>query len=153
VTTPSGAGVAQRLAGYFLPPAAGGPPVAQAPDSPQTPGGYSVLDWTTQAQASTPAGADGLCTVTFGPAPAGELWLADRYTVECTSSSSSDCFVYVGLDIRPANLRDATGSGNLDIADNNSPLLVPGTLSLFFQWRSASLGAIATASVQYRVLG
>lgn len=150
MTTP---GVADRIAGYFALPKSGGPPVAQASGSPQTPGGFQLLDWTGQADQSDPAGTSGICVVQFGPVPAGQLWAAERYTVDCTSSTATDCFVYVGQDIRPVNLRDATGSGNLDIADNNAPLLIPGSLFVFFQWLSASVGALATASIQYKVYG
>jgi hypothetical protein len=149
-------GITDLIGGYFTPPASGFPQQPAAGNDPgnaSAPPGMQILDWRDLVATSAPAGADGLCTVTFLPVDPGNLWLVDHETVSCTSSTRTACFVYLGPDIRPQNLRDFTGSGNLDIADNSSPLQIPGSRSLTYQWVGASLGAIATAAIQYRLLG
>lgn len=146
-------GVTDLIGGYFLPPPVGGPPIAQAGQSPATPGGYSILDYVDSGGLVSPAaGADGKCTLQLTAADPGNVWLCDRYTVENTSTTATVAIVYLG-DPSPQNLRDVTGSGNLDVADNNSPLIVPGTRYLTVVWQGCSVGAVGTFSLQYRLLG
>jgi hypothetical protein len=153
----AGAQAQQLIAGYYAPPDAGGPPQASDPatssSSGSSPSGLQVIDWRDLALPSAPAGADGLCTVTFTEVDAAQLWACDRYAVYCTSTTPTACFVYVGPDVRPTNLRDSTASGNLDFGDNSAPLYVPGSRALVFQWEGASVGAVAVGAVQYRLLG
>lgn len=144
------------IAGYYAQPAAGGPPQASDPSSSSgtaAPSGLQVIDWLDKSLQSQPAGANGLLTVTFEEVAAGQLWACDRYAVYCTSSVPTACFVYVGPDVRPANLRDSTASGNLDFGDNSAPLIVPGSRALTFQWEGASVGSVAVGAVQYRLYG
>lgn len=149
----SGAAAAGPLiAGYFAAPASGGPPVAQASGTPQTPEGFRVLDERrTPLKGIAPAGANGLITATYDPVPAGQLWKVERMTIECTSSTQTIALVYVG-QAAPQNLVDGTEAGNLDFGEG-VPILVPGSLSLIIVWTGASVGAIGTVTAQYRVLG
>jgi hypothetical protein len=151
VTTPSG--VASRIAGYFAPPPVGAPPIAQAADSPQTPGGFSVLDVRRAVQAgAAAAGVDGTITATFDPPGAGQLWLVDRAAIYCTSAADTLAFVYVG-QVAPQNVIDGSVAGNLDFADNSAPWLVQGSQSLILVWENATPGATALAIAQYRLMG
>lgn len=140
------------IAGYFQAPAAGAPPIAQQAAAPQTPGGYSVLDVLDRTQVCATVAANGLVTVTFDPVNSGQVWQVGRMVVYSSSAAATVAFVYVG-DPQVQNLRDASASGNLDIADNASPLLVPGSRSLVVQWVGASDGATALCSIQGQVLG
>lgn len=142
---------ADLIGGYYqgAVPTDGGP--AAAPSSAAG-GGLQVVDYRDLAVVSQPAGASGIILVTYPPVDPGQVWLCDRYTVECNSTSPTDCFVYLG-DPALQNFRDGTASGNLDVADNNSALQIPGSRSITFQWIGASVGAVAIASIQYRVLG
>lgn len=153
MTTPSGAGVAQKIAGYFLPPATGAPPISQQGDAPQTPGGYNVLDVRRVVQkGAAAAAAAGTITATFDPVGAGQMWLVDRAAIYCTSSTDTLAFVYVG-QVAPQNVIDGSVAGNLDFADNSAPWLVPGSQSLILVWEGASLGSTALVIAQYRLMG
>jgi hypothetical protein len=54
--------------------------------------------------------------------------------------------------IRDDNLADLTLVGNLDIADENAPIVVDAGQVLVVVWTNTTPGAIYTARIQYRVL-
>lgn len=109
-----------------------------------------VLDYRRQARTAT-ADATGTATVTFDAVPAGQLWLVERFAVSSSSSTQTTCQIYAG-DPAPANLVDGTTSGNLDVADEASPILIDSSLSLNAQWTGASSGASCTVTVQYQLV-
>jgi hypothetical protein len=109
-----------------------------------------VVDYRTVA-ASTPAAAGGTCSVTLDPVPAGYFWLVERITVLNTSSTATTAYVYEG-DPAPGNFRDGTSRGNLDVADESSPILVDSTRYLTVLWTGASNGAVGTVTVQYQLV-
>ena len=144
------------IAGYYSAPAQGAPPPAVDSSSASagaSPAGLQVIDWRDIGLSAGPAGASGIITLTFPEVEAGRLWACDRYAVETTSTTPTACFVYIGPDVRPVNVRDSTASGNLDFGDNSAPLYIPGSRALVFQWIGASVGAIAVGACQYRLLG
>lgn len=109
-----------------------------------------VVDYRT-VSASTPAAAGGTCSVTLEPVPAGMFWLVERITVLCTSTTPTTAYVYEG-DPAPGNFRDGTSRGNLDVADESSPILVDSTRYLTVEWTGASAGAVGTVTVQYQLV-
>lgn len=129
-----------------LPPAR-----AAASASPSSGAGLTVVDYRKEALRSAPAPASGIITLTFDPVGPGVLWLVQRITVLCTSTTQTAAVVYAGA-VDPSNMVDGTSSGNLDTADESSPVLVDSSISLTIQWTGASPGAIATARIQYQVV-
>ena len=113
--------------------------------------GLVVVDYRREAKRTTPADGTGVMLVTFDPVPAGLLWLVQRVTVTTTSTTQTQAGVYAG-DPTPANLVDGTNSGNLDVADQASPILVDSSVSLNVQWTGASAGAVGTVTVQYQLV-
>jgi hypothetical protein len=51
-----------------------------------------------------------------------------------------------------ANLEDGTTSGNLDIADETQPIVVPGGVEFRIRWTGGTAGARAVGRVQYEVM-
>lgn len=96
------------------------------------------------------ADAAGVAEAVFAPADMGTYWLIDRITVSSNSAAATEARVYVGPVI-DENLTDYTANGNLAIADESSPILVPGGDEVRVVWSSATVGAICVAVLQYRV--
>ncbi len=93
------------------------------------------------------ADGSGVAEVTFGPAP--YLWLVTRMVVFNDGAASSNAFVYVGT-VDPKNLKDLTGSGNLDVADEVNAIRVPPGASLIVRWTGATpTTSTSTASIEY----
>lgn len=111
----------------------------------------SVIDYRTRYLTTAPAGASGTIGVTFDPVPPGYFWLLQRFTVLCTSSTKTRAMVYAG-DPAAQNLLDGTEVGNLDIADEQSPILLDSNTALTVQWTGASAGAVGTVRVQYQLV-
>ena len=110
-----------------------------------------VIDYRTSALRSQPAPASGVVTLTFAQVPDGQLWRVERITVTSTSSTNTTAVVYSG-DLDTTNIVDGTASGNLDIADQLSPIVVDSTLSLTIAWSGVSVGALCTARIQYQIV-
>lgn len=91
----------------------------------------------------------GVATVTLTPAPVGSVLRVERISISTTSTQATTCSVYVGT-VNAANLMDYSSNGNLDVADESHPILVPGGTPLTLQWNSMSPGSTASARVQYR---
>lgn len=140
------------IAGYFAPPAAGAPPVAQASGTPQTPGGYQVLDYKDLWIPSDAPAAGGLVQATYPAVDPTQMWLVDRMVVYTNSAATTTAFVYIG-QVSAQNVRAGTEAGNLDFAHDPTGMLVPGSLPLIVVWEGAADGALAGVAIQYRVLG
>ena len=110
-----------------------------------------VVDYRSAYVTTTPAGADGTMTATFPYVPAGYIWLVQRITVLCTSSTSTRAMVYAGSPAAQ-NFLDGTDRGNIDTADESSPILLESSLSLIVVWTGASVGAVGTARIQYQLV-
>jgi hypothetical protein len=50
------------------------------------------------------------------------------------------------------NFVDGTESGNIDTADETSPILIESATALTIQWTGASMGAVGTARIQYQIV-
>ena len=110
-----------------------------------------VIDYRTSSLRSGPAPASGIVTLTFPQVADGQLWLVERITVTSTSSTNTAAVVYAG-DIDTVNVVDGTNSGNLDLADELSAILVDSTLALTIAWSGVSVGKICTARIQYQIV-
>lgn len=110
----------------------------------------TVLDYKT-ASGTAVAGADGSILVEFDPVDSGCLWLVERITVLCDSSTPTQAAAYAGS---PAarNFVDGTAHGNFDTADEASPILVDSNVVFTLQWTGASAGARGTARIQYQLV-
>ena len=113
--------------------------------------GLAVVDYRSAAKISDPADVDGLISVEFDPVAPGLIWLIQRITIMCTSTTSTRAMVYAG-DPTPTNLVDGTDRGNLDVADELSPILLESCTPLTVQWTGASAGAQGVVRVQYQIV-
>jgi hypothetical protein len=96
---------------------------------------------------TAPADASGVLEWLSSVVPAGQQWEVERISISTTSGAPTTAFVYVG-DPVPRNLVDGSSSGNLDVADETQPIVVPGGQRLRIRWTGASLGAVGSARVQ-----
>lgn len=112
--------------------------------------GLRVLDYRREAASSEPA-AGGTARVSFDGPDSSRLWLVERIAISCTSSTATSARVYAG-DVGPLFLVDSTESGNADIADETSPVLVESTRPLIIVWSGVQDGATATATIQYQLV-
>ncbi|MFT3873439.1 MAG: hypothetical protein QM714_12480 [Nocardioides sp.] len=71
--------------------------------------------------------------------------------VHCTSSNQTAARLYLD-SIAPAGVLDGSRAGNFDVADQGSPIQVPGGSVLICQWTGADNNAVGTMRVQYVVL-
>jgi hypothetical protein len=110
-----------------------------------------VVDYRTHSLRSETAPGGGVVTLTFPQVADGQLWRIERITVTSTSAVPTSAVVYAG-DIDATNVVDGTGAGNLDIADELSPIVLDSTLALTIQWAGVSLGAVCTARIQYQIV-
>ena len=98
--------------------------------------------------AQAMADATGRAFVTFYPS-FDEDWYVERITANNDGVLTPDVFVYVG-SIAPANLKDFSDGLLTNIADEASPIYVPGGSVLVLLWTGATVGSICTANIQYR---
>lgn len=109
-----------------------------------------VLDWRTVSLRSQPADAGGVMEVRLAGDTQGALVLVDRIVVQTTSGTPTTARVFVGTT-SDEDLVDFTGSGDIDVADEVQPILVPASRLFIIQWRGASAGAVGLARVQHRL--
>lgn len=111
--------------------------------------GWALSDWQQLRQAAT-ADATGTATLDLGQVDPTTQWLVDRLVVQTTSTASTTLRLYDST-VAPANLLDATSSGNINTADYPAGLLVRPSTSLVAQWTGATFGAVCTLTAQVRV--
>jgi hypothetical protein len=129
-------------------------------------GGISLVDSPPARPKMVVAPAGTTAQVAFAGPNAPLLWWVDRITVKARASvtalfsafpaSSTQAWVFVGTDeasaVRDDNLADLTLVGNLDIADELSPIVVDSGQVLVVVWTNTTPGALYTARIQYRVM-
>lgn len=111
---------------------------------------WLIQDYRRTVVTSSPA-AGGIAQAQLPQVPQDELWLVERIVVRCTSAATTAARLYLD-QITDANILDGSRSGNFDVADQGSPIQVPGGSVLLCQWTGADNGAIATLRVQIVVL-
>lgn len=111
----------------------------------------SVVDYRSTSLTTDPAGPDGIMLATFDPVPPGNFWLLERITVSTTSTTGTRALVYAGAP-SAGNFVDGTERGDLDTADEASPILIESSLSLLVIWTGASPGAVGTVRIQYQLV-
>jgi hypothetical protein len=112
--------------------------------------GLQIVDYRARSVSAT-ADATGTITAAFPTVDDGYLWLVERITVLCTSATPTQAVAYAGEPIAQ-NMVDGTSRGNLDTADQSSPVLIDSSIALTIQWTGASAGAIGVARIQYQLV-
>jgi hypothetical protein len=120
------------------------------PTSVSTSSQWQLVDWRRARLSSAPA-VGGVATIDVGQLPDGEMWLLDHMVAQCDSTAATVMRLYEDSP-QPLNLLDGSNKGNFDVADWPGGLLVRSSTSLIAQWAGASDGAIATLTLQARVL-
>lgn len=113
------------------------------------PPGWAFSD---QGKRGEDADGDGDAEIVFGPAPTTQGWLIMRIAIASTSVAASTCRVYKDA-VADENLKDASENGNLDIADENSPIWIPPNSRLIVRWTGLTPNAVVAANIQYQTLG
>ena len=107
------------------------------------------IDRRVTVERTAPA-AGGVCTATFDNVETDQQWLIERIAISNTSSNRTLCSVY-DAGVSPQNLRDYSKFGNSDIADENSPIVIPSGSQCVVQWSNCNNGDVGTVTIQYRV--
>jgi len=94
------------------------------------------------------ADAAGVALVTFSPS-FDEDWYVERIFIRSSGVLVPDVTVYVGSVADSAGKDWSTGA-NPNIADESSPIYVPGGSTLLVRFTAATVGSLNTASIQYR---
>lgn len=104
-----------------------------------------------QVSRSAQAAADGTLRVVMPQQPQDELWLITRMVVWSDASGITSARVYLNSE-DPTSLVDGTRAGNFDVADQASPIQMPGGSTLICVWEGADPGATGALLVQATVL-
>jgi len=113
-------------------------------------GGWTLVDWLDASASSTPAGADGIATITLDQLDTATRWQLTHMVAFCTSSGVPQMRLYLN-GVTPGNLRDGTSTGVFDVADWPMGLMVPPSAQLVAQWTGCNPGDVATLTVQGNV--
>lgn len=112
---------------------------------------WYVHDYRQSYLTSAPASAEGVCQVELPQVPQDELWFIERLVVSSDSELRTQARLYLDA-IEPARMLDGTRSGNFDVADQASPILIPGASLLLCQWTGATPDARGTLRAQLTIL-
>lgn len=99
------------------------------------------------AAAQAVADASGDAEIALGSPGVGFAWLVERISV--TGGGAADFFV---LDTQPQNLVDYTSTATKDIADQFSPIYVPGGQHFIAVFSGAGADTICTVRFQARLV-
>lgn len=109
--------------------------------------GWQVVDRIDQVFTSTPAGADGLATITLPQLDTATRWELTHMVAACSSSTATVMRLYFD-SVSAAGFRDGTDDGNFDVADWARGLFIPEGRQVVVQWSGCSAGAVATLTLQ-----
>lgn len=116
--------------------------------------GFVVIDFRTEfrrgqegANPNVPAGS---IDAVLEPVQGDIVLLVDRLLVQTTSTAPTTASFYLGA-VAAEQLVEYTGSGDIDVADEVQPILVPGSTPFICRWRGASAGAVGLVRIQFRV--
>lgn len=94
--------------------------------------------------------AGGVCVATFDQLEPDIEWLIERAAVINNSTNKTSLWLWLDAPNNGAPL-DYTRFGDIDIADEFSPILVPAGHQLVAQWTGGNDGDKASIRVQVRV--
>lgn len=116
-------------------------------------GRWQVWDYQ-KKRLRTPVAADanGNMTAELPQVPDNELWFVDRIRTSSNSVKRTQVYLYENDTTSIENIVDGSFSGNFDVADNSSPILLEGGIRLVFQWVGAQVGSLGFARVQWTIL-
>jgi hypothetical protein len=103
-----------------------------------------------QESLVTRADANGEAVIELGSPRASTQWKIGRMSVNSIPGNASQVNVYVD-EVLPQNVVDSTNSGDRDIADEFTAILVGPTSRLLIVWAGAAPDAECTANVQYDI--
>jgi hypothetical protein len=112
--------------------------------------GWQLADLRPVQRRSEPA-ADGLATIELQQLGPDEIWLVDHMVVVCDSTAPTVLRLYAGT-VSPLALLDGSDSGNFDVAEWPTGLLVSQSTSLIAQWSGVDDGATAVLTLQARIM-
>lgn len=100
-----------------------------------------------RAAISDIASAAGALTLQLGSPGAGYAWLVERIGVK----GGGSCTFYVNA-VTDANIVDYTPSATFDIADENSPIYVPGGQPFIAVFSGAGASTVCVVTFQARLV-
>lgn len=103
------------------------------------------------ASQNSAAASGNVATTTFPAVPTGFLWLVGRITVVSNSTTPTSLGIYLDT-VANGSLLDYTLSGNSDVADENTPIVITAGHKLVANWTNASNGSIGTCNLQYQLI-
>lgn len=111
---------------------------------------WAVWDYTIKTVHSPPA-AGGFALLSLPAVPDNELWFVDRARISSNSTTPTFLYLYDSI-VDDDHVIDGSYSGEFDVADNASPILLLPTTTLIARWVGASAGAIGRARVQMTIM-
>lgn len=120
------------------------------PGSLPAPSGWTLADYRDVAGQAV-ADAHGVATVELDQLAGDEMWLIDHAVASCSGSALCELRLYAGA-VADRALLDGSSRGNFDVADWSTGLRLQPATSLIARWTGASPGALATITLQVRVL-
>lgn len=88
----------------------------------------------------------GVARVIALPDRARDQWKVTKYVTHTNSTTPTDLSVYSGSENAGGRI-DYTGSGNDDVSETGTPVLVQFGRPLVFVWENGSVGATAEISI------
>jgi hypothetical protein len=117
------------------------------------PGGgikWNFVQTTRDALTGTIAGTAGLSTVSLAQVPQGEMWMVQRMSVQCNSTTATTFVAYFN-QVDPRQIADSTSAGNGDVADEHQPIELDAGDILLCVWSGCIAGAVGSINVQRQV--
>lgn len=112
---------------------------------------WSVADFGRRWVYSDPA-AGGTARATVATVPQDELWLVDFVRVSADPIPvDQDVRAYVCHDTEDWDVM-GTATGQYDVADQSSPIQVPGGTNILLVWKDMPNGAVGRGYVQWTVM-
>lgn len=112
---------------------------------------WSIADFGRRWAFTGPA-ANGTAQTTVATVPQDELWLVDFVRVSAEPApADADVRAYVCLDTEDWDVM-GTATGQYDVADQNSPIQVPGGSNILLVWKDMPNGTVGKGYVQWTVM-
>lgn len=97
--------------------------------------------------ADATADSTGTAVAAWDAVQLAYMWLVTGITVRSNSAADTRSYVWAG-----PRLMDGSDSGNFDISDRSSPILVAAGEQFQVVWTGATPGAVCTIDAQYELV-
>ena len=111
---------------------------------------WAVWDYAIKTVYS-PAASGGAAQLSLPTVPDNELWFVDRARISTNSTSATFLYLYDSI-VDDDHAIDGSYSGEFDVADNASPILLLPTTTLIARWVGASAGSIGRMRAQLTIM-